>query len=372
MSAVGNDAARLQAILDSTPDAVITIDRSGVVQSVNAAAVEMFGHERADMLGQNVKMLMAPGHREGHDGYLSHYLETGERKIIGKAREVEAMRKGGERIWIKLWVTDMRERGEDLFLGIAQDVTRRRAAEEEASRLAQADLLKTELSALVVHDLKSPTSGLLMLSQMQLRKKDLPEAERSRWRLVYSSAETLQRMILNLLDISRSEDGALKLDADDVDLSGLVDEVHDVLRFQMEERAHRFTAEIDEGAAWVHADRDLIRRVLLNLVDNACRHTPARDRIRVRGERHGDRVRIRVINAGATIAPEDRERVFEKYVRLDAEVGARVSPGRGLGLPFCRTAVEAHGGRIWVEAPEDIEDGTAFCLELPAGERPGG
>ena len=109
--------------------------------------------------------------------------------------------------------------------------------------------------------------------------------------------------------------------------------------------------------------------MLLNLVDNACRHTPPRAAIRVRGRREGGRVRVDVTNAGARIARDDRERVFEKYVRLDPAVAERVDSGRGLGLPFCRTAVEAQGGRIWVEdAPED---GTAFCIDLEAAPAPG-
>jgi len=228
-------------------------------------------------------------------------------------------------------------------------------------------MLKKELSALVVHDLKSPTSGLLMLAQMQLRKSTVEDSDRARWRMVFSTAEMLQRMILNLLDISRSEDGALDPVTEGVELQGLVDEVCEVLRFQLDERRIALDVRVAAEAEHLFADRELLRRVLLNLLDNACRHAPAGGRIEVSAERRRTGVvQVCVSNSGSHIPAEHRERVFEKYVRLDRALGESLEPGRGLGLPFCRTAVEAHGGRIWVE---DRPGGTAFCFELPVEAR---
>lgn len=260
----------------------------------------------------------------------------------------------------------------DLLVTTFEDNVRARAELEASNQklehqnvaLRRAETLKQELSALVVHDLKSPTSGLLMLAQMQLRKTDIKESDRARWRMVFSTAEMLQRMILNLLDISRSEDGALSLHTEPVPVMGLVHDVQEILQFQMEERRQELAVTVDDDARLVRVDRELVRRVLLNLLDNACRHAPVRGRIEVlAGIRRPGWVRISVANSGATIAPEYRERVFEKYVRLDREAADRIEPGRGLGLPFCRTAVEAHGGRIWVS--ERDEGGTAFCFEVP-------
>lgn len=238
---------------------------------------------------------------------------------------------------------------------------RRLELQNEAQR--RADVLRKELSALVVHDLKSPTSGLLMLAQMQLRKADIKDADRVRWRMVFSTAEMLQRMVLNLLDISRSEDGALEPLLSPISLDGLVGEVCEVLQYQFEERRLELQLALEPDACQLAADRELVRRVLLNLLDNACRHVQAGGCITVSATRvASDRVRVAVCNTGSHIAAQFRERVFEKYVRLELHGDEGMEPGRGLGLPFCRTAVEAHGGRIWVE---DCPDGTAFCFELP-------
>lgn len=137
-SAKDTDAIRLQAILDSTPDAIVTIDLGGIVHSVNRATREMFGYDDEEMLGQNVSMLMAGAHHRDHDSYLQRYLQTGEPHIIGRARDVPARRKDGSELWIKLWVTDMRPQGVELFLGIMQDVGVRRTGEQNQQRLLSA------------------------------------------------------------------------------------------------------------------------------------------------------------------------------------------------------------------------------------------
>ncbi|MCA9549055.1 MAG: PAS domain S-box protein [Myxococcales bacterium] len=161
------DAARLKAILDSTPDAIVTIDTHGVVTSVNAATTRMFGYDPEQMLGENVSMLMSPGHRDAHDGYLERYLRTHEPRIIGRAREVEARRHDGAPMWIKLWVTDMRSRGQDGFLGIIQDVSERRAAEQARERLLSAVLETADQLAESATEISAATTEQAAGAQQQ-------------------------------------------------------------------------------------------------------------------------------------------------------------------------------------------------------------
>lgn len=135
-----SDAVHLRAILDSTPDAIATINAQGIIQSVNRATSQIFGYEADEMVGENVSLLMSGEHHHNHDAYVSRYLRTGQAHIIGKARDVPARRKDGSTLWIKLWVTDMRPQGLDLFLGIMQDVSERRTAEQARERLLAAVL----------------------------------------------------------------------------------------------------------------------------------------------------------------------------------------------------------------------------------------
>jgi signal transduction histidine kinase len=116
-------------------------------------------------------------------------------------------------------------------------------------------------------------------------------------------------------------------------------------------------------ATTVQADIDLLRRVLENLLDNAIRHAPSGSRVRVVASPAQDGVELRVADAGKGIAPEMRDKVFERFVQVDGSAVASRS-GRGLGLTFCKLAVESHGGSIWIE---DAAPGAVFCVRLPNG-----
>ncbi len=130
--------ARIRAIMDAIPDTVLTIDERGTVSACNAAVEARFGYRPDEVLGRNVSMLMPSPHREEHDGYIARYLRTGEAKIIGKSRELEAQRRDGARFPISLWVSEMRHGDARLFIGVIQDITRRREAEAVRERLVEA------------------------------------------------------------------------------------------------------------------------------------------------------------------------------------------------------------------------------------------
>jgi PAS domain S-box-containing protein len=132
---VTTEAERLKAILDATPDAIITIDERGSISSFNRSAERLFGYSEAEVIGKNVKTLMPNPNRDAHDGYLEHYARTGEAKIIGKPREVEAQRRDGTTFPVLLWVTEVAVVGARMFLGIVQDIGARKRAEEAREQL---------------------------------------------------------------------------------------------------------------------------------------------------------------------------------------------------------------------------------------------
>lgn len=127
--------SRLRAILNSTPDGIITIDDRGIISSYNAAAERLFGRTAAEALGKNVSMLMPSPHKEAHDGYIERYLRTGNAKILGNEREVEGLHRDGSRFHVSLWVSEMRHEGQRAFVGVVQDIGRRKKAEEANAKL---------------------------------------------------------------------------------------------------------------------------------------------------------------------------------------------------------------------------------------------
>lgn len=128
-------AARLKAVLDGALDGIITIDEAGVVQSINPAAVKLFGYPSDEVVGQNVKMLMPEPYRSSHDGYISHYLQTGEAKIIGIGREVVGQRKDGSMFPMELGISEVRVGSEPIFIGVVRDITERKRADRRAKLL---------------------------------------------------------------------------------------------------------------------------------------------------------------------------------------------------------------------------------------------
>ena len=138
-SVVPGDCAEtyLQAILDSAVDGIITIDERGKIESANKATERLFGYERSEMVGQNVKLLMPSPYREEHDGYLSRYLKTGQRKIIGIGREVQGRRKDGTTFPMYLSVSEIMVDSRRLFTGIVHDTTDLKKAEATATRVGR-------------------------------------------------------------------------------------------------------------------------------------------------------------------------------------------------------------------------------------------
>jgi diguanylate cyclase (GGDEF)-like protein/PAS domain S-box-containing protein len=140
-AAMQESAEHLQAILNNMVDGVITISEYGAIESFNKAASSMFGYAEAEVLGKNLAMLMPEPHRSGHDGYLQHYRETGEARVVGIAREVQGQRRDGTMFPISLSVSRVVRKGKPTFVGLVRDITQRRQDEEEIRRLAFYDPL---------------------------------------------------------------------------------------------------------------------------------------------------------------------------------------------------------------------------------------
>lgn len=221
-------------------------------------------------------------------------------------------------------------------------------------------LQKERLSSFIVHDLKNPVNAMDLYAQLLLRTPGLPESARDSVQHIRDEARALLRLILNLLDVSKGEEGQLSPAVADVDLAALATAVLDSMSMRANERA--ITLEHDLAVTRVRADADLLRRVLENLLDNALRHAPKGSTVHLASARHDGRVEIRVRDNGQGIPPEMREKIFERFVQVETEDRVTMRAGRGLGLTFCKLAVEAHGGSIRVE---DAAPGAAFVITLP-------
>lgn len=228
--------------------------------------------------------------------------------------------------------------------------------------LQRVQLQKERLMAFVVHDLKNPVAAMDLHAQVLLRDKGLPPNLRDSATQIRAQARQLTRMIMNLLDLSKGDEGLLSPKLESIDLGLLANEVVQELGVMAHSYEVGLECTVDAGS--VRADADLLRRTLTNLVENSLRHAPRGSTVKLTAVSRGDATELRVVDAGTGVPPEMREKIFSPFIQLEGSGhdGSSSHTGRGLGLAFCKLAIDAHGGRIWVE---EASPGAAFCVSLP-------
>jgi signal transduction histidine kinase len=228
--------------------------------------------------------------------------------------------------------------------------------------LMRLKLQNERLMAFLVHDFKNPVNSLDLRAQLLLRDKRLhPEALDS-VKEMRQDARHLLRMILNVLDLSKSEDAQLLARRTTVDLPVLVEQV--VEELSMHAQAFEVKVKPRLELSVVQVDLDLMERTLANLLENSIRHAPRGSEVEIHAQQVGDRIELRIRDSGHGVPEELRSRIFERFVQNDASGMPSSRSGRGLGLAFCKLAVEAHAGEIWVE---DARPGAVFCLRISNG-----
>jgi signal transduction histidine kinase len=250
---------------------------------------------------------------------------------------------------------------------VADEVERARQAAEDALRVHDAvERLKQDLTSMVVHDLKNPVNGIAMMVQLALRKgRELPETQRNYLLQIERTSREMMRLIQNLLEISKIEEGKMPVTREAIVLAELVDEVAAEYAPVAEQAGRRLVVAVGTDLPAVVADRALLKRVLVNLVVNGLRHSGSEE-VRVDGaEGPGTgEVTVRVADHGRGISAEDRTHLFEKFRSVRRSPTGDPTGDTGLGLPFCKLAVEQMGGRL--DLTSVLGGETAFAVTLPA------
>lgn len=241
-----------------------------------------------------------------------------------------------------------------------QAVSRVQRLDTEKAQLEELLQLREEMADMLVHDLRNPlgviSGGLGLLEGMVGQGEAASIIE-----VMGRAAGRMRRLVDTLLDIARMEGGRMALQEAPLDVRALVEETVAEEQPYARLRDIELTSRVPAGLPLVSGDRDVLQRVLINLLDNALNYTPEGGRVWVEARPLGGGVELAVVDTGPGIPPEERERIFEKFTQVKGRHGAR--RGSGLGLTFCRLAVEAHGGQVWVEdGPEGV--GSRFVVEL--------
>jgi len=351
IDAVLEAQAKLAAVIESIEDGLIVVDHDGVVQHVNEVACAILGFEERDALGQRFERLGT-----NHPHYLrlraavADFLAHPEREH--DPVELALYLRGRDHYYM-LRPTPLRARDGTHagFILVLQDVTYLR--DQEARR--------EQLMATLSHELRTPLTSLRMATDLLHRTR--PPLDTEREKLVAAAHEDVERLedvAQRLLDVSRSRAMSIALERQHVHLGDVVARCARIFALQARERGITLDTAVAGTDLRVAGDPTKITWALSNLIANALRYTPRGGRVTLAANAENGAVQVSVADTGPGIAPERRERIFERFVQGqdDGEPGAA-----GLGLSIVRDIVQAHGGRIFVDS--EVGQGSRFTLELP-------
>ncbi len=369
------ETSLLSLIIETAPDAIITADDDGRILSFSPAAERIFGHLEEEIVGKNLTVLMPEPYRSEHAGYMDRYLKTGEKHIIGKGREVRAMRKSGENFVAELAVGELKFGKQHVFTGFIRDANDRAKAETRArdlqhrlERVARIQMLG-EMSAALAHEINQPLTAIANFAEAAKHAlgREAPDLDAIAGQVAAIADQSLRageiiRRMRKLIDRGQA-------DIRPEDINDIILEAVRAGRMTLTGDGPHIHLDLETDLPNVLADRIQIQQVILNLMRNALEAVTTEDHELTIRSRRGDRpdqivlraglnrekVLVSVHDTGPGIPEDMLERLFEPLLTTKES-------GLGIGLAICRTIVEAHGGTIWAE---NADEGAVFHFTLP-------
>ncbi|MBK6902704.1 MAG: PAS domain-containing sensor histidine kinase [Saprospirales bacterium] len=411
-------ALRLQAVIETVIDGIITIDDKGIIETVNPAAARLFGYEPEEIVGKNIKNLMPSPYRQQHDGYIERYKSSGEAKIIGTGREVTGMRKDGSTFPMRLAVSEVLLEERRIFTGIIHDLSDVKQAEEKIRKLneeleekvierteelasvvnkllntnkklqyevqerksaenalrestleiqkalekeKELSELKSRFVSMASHEFRTPLSTILSSISLLSRYTETSQQDKRDKHInrIKSSVRNLTGILNDFLSLSKLEEGKIENLPSEFDIGELCPEVIDEIQGLLKD-GQEIVHEGLGSPLFVRWDKRLVKNILFNLLSNAIKYSDEGKKIFMKERLEEDFFLIDIVDKGIGIPDADQPYLFTRFFRA---ANATNIQGTGLGLNIVKRYIDLVGGSITFES--QLNEGTIFTVCLP-------
>lgn len=362
----------IRAIVDTAADGIITFNQQGQILSLNKAASEIFEYSMDELVGKDLAVIAASQRNSGEELMLAQHLIARARKSAIVGREFEGLSKTGRSFPMELSLTHVALGEKELFTAILRDITERKAAEaqlirakEEAETLART---KSQFLANMSHEIRTPMNGIFGALQIVLKSPLNPE-QKEFLDIMHDSADSLLKIIDDVLDFSKVDAGKLQLEAISFDLRETFKKSLNVILLKAQESKILFDIVVDEMVpALVKGDPHRLGQILINLTSNALKFTSSGGKVSVLvGVESCDQSSIElhfiVKDNGIGIPTEKQKAIFEAFTQADTSSTRRFG-GTGLGLAIVTNLVKLMNGKIWVHSRENEGSEFHFTVSL--------
>ena len=375
--ALRQSEARKDAILKAALDAIITMDHEGDFVEFNPAAERIFGWKEQEVIGKSLAEVIIPERlRERHRQGLARYLATGLGPVLNQRIELPALRADGTEFPSEIAIMPIPGSQPPMFTAFLRDITERKQAEESlaarAEELAQADRSKDEFLAMLAHELRNPLAPLRNAAEILKTEDAGADERRQAHRIVGRQIENMTRMIDDLLDVSRINEGKIQLRLDPVSLEAILTAAASLMRSTCAAHNQELVLTLPAEPVFLDADATRLEQVFGNLLGNACKYSGDGSHIALSAERvegaEPPEVIVRVRDDGIGIAPELLPRIFGLFVQASRTID-RAHGGLGIGLTLVQRLVAMHGGSVEARS-RGLGHGAEFIVRLPILREP--
>ncbi|MFC1673354.1 PAS domain-containing sensor histidine kinase [Pseudomonadota bacterium] len=366
-----NSDYRHNAIVNSSLDAIITIDKDGNVVEFSPAAEAIFDYRSEDVRGKDIAEIIIPPHlRDKHRQAFGRYLKTGEAHIMGKHVEVTGMNSSGKEFPVELTLTTFRHGDNPLFIAFIRDITERKEARERLINAKEeaeyANRAKVQFLANMSHELRTPLNGIIGFSEtMKLQLiGTLPENYQGYASDIHKSGKYLLQLINDILNTSKIDLGEIDLVETHISLPEMAQACLKLVHAKAEKKNISISLDVPGSLPFLQADETRIKQVLINLTSNAIKFTDKDGQVEV-GAHCDDQgaLKMFVKDNGRGIAAENIPMILEPFRQVE-DIFTRTHEGSGLGLPLSKRLVELHGGLMIIDS--ELGKGTTVTVSFPA------